>query len=65
MASNKTQSAKKVAPKAKPPAKAKASPKAKAAPTKAGPRHPKARVAEAHGFALTGNFAFKTTFFAN
>jgi hypothetical protein len=49
MASNKTQSAKKVAPKAKTPAKAKASPKAKAAPTKVGPRHPKARVAEAHG----------------
>jgi hypothetical protein len=49
MASKKTQSVKKVAPKAKPAAKAKAAPKKKAAPVKAGPRHPKARVAEAHG----------------
>jgi hypothetical protein len=50
MASKKTQSVKKVAPKAKVPAKAKAAPKkAKAAPVKVGPRHPKARVAEAHG----------------
>lgn len=59
MASNKTQSVKKVATKAKAkapaqktPAKAaakKAAPKAKAPPVKAAPRHPKARVAEAHG----------------
>jgi hypothetical protein len=50
MASNKTQSVKKVAPpKAKAPAKAKAAPKVKAAPVKVGPRHPKARVIEAHG----------------
>jgi hypothetical protein len=49
MASKKTQSVKKVAPKAKPAAKAKAAPKKKAAPVKVGPRHPKARVAEAHG----------------
>ena len=52
MASNKTKSVKKVAPKAKAPAKAKAAPKAKAAarpPVKVGPRHPKGRVAEAHG----------------
>ncbi len=51
MASKKTQSVKKVAPKAKPAAKAKAAPKGlkKAAPVKVGPRHPKARVAEAHG----------------
>jgi hypothetical protein len=51
MPSNKTPS-KKAAPKAKPAAK-KAAPKApvkaKAAPVKAGPRHPKARVADAHG----------------
>jgi hypothetical protein len=53
MASNKTKSVKKVAPKAKAktPAKAKAAPKAKvkAAPVKPAARHPKARVAEAHG----------------
>jgi hypothetical protein len=49
MASKKTQSVKKVAPKAKAPVKAKTAPKAKAAPVKVGPRHPKARVAEAHG----------------
>jgi len=51
MASKKTQSVKKVAPKAKAPAKAKtkAAPKPKAAPVKVGPRHPKGRVAEAHG----------------
>jgi len=48
MASNKTQSVKKVAPKAK--AKVKAAPKAKkGAPVNAGPRHPKARVVAAHG----------------
>lgn len=49
MASKKTHSVKKVAPKAKAPTKVKAAPKAKAAPVKVGPRHPKARVAEAHG----------------
>jgi hypothetical protein len=49
MASKKTKSVKKVAPKAKAPVKAKAAPKAKALPVKVGPRHPKARVAEAHG----------------
>jgi len=49
MASKKTQSTKKVAPKAKAPAKAKGAPKVKAAPVKSGPRHPKARVVEAHG----------------
>jgi hypothetical protein len=49
MASKKTQSVKKVAPKAKTPTKVKAPPKVKAAPVKVGPRHPKARVAEAHG----------------
>ena len=38
---------KKAAPKAK--AKTKAAPKPKAAPVKVGPRHPKGRVAEAHG----------------
>jgi hypothetical protein len=50
MASKKTQSVKKVAPKPKAPVK-KAAPKAKpkTAPVKVGPRHPKARVAEAHG----------------
>jgi len=50
MASNKTQSVKKVAPKAKAPAKA--APKAKSkekVAVKVGPRHPKGRVAEAHG----------------
>jgi hypothetical protein len=48
MASKKTQSVKKVAPKAKAPVKAKAAPRAaKAAPVKV--RHPKGRVAEAHG----------------
>jgi hypothetical protein len=50
MASKKTKSVKKVAPKAKAPVKkAKAAPKVKAAPIKVGPRHPKGRVAEAHG----------------
>ena len=49
MASNKTQSVKNAAPKAKAPAKAKAAPKAKATPAKVGPRHPRARVAEQHG----------------
>jgi len=49
MASNKTQSVKKVAPKTKAPAKAKAAPKAKAVQAKSGPRHPRARVAELHG----------------
>ncbi|HEX2687265.1 MAG TPA: hypothetical protein VHN14_11635 [Kofleriaceae bacterium] len=49
MASNKTQSVKKVAAKAKAPAKAKPAAKTKAAPVKVGPRHPKARVIEAHG----------------
>jgi len=50
MPSNKTPSVKKPAAKAKPAAK-KAAPKAKAkaAPVPAGPRHPKARVAEGHG----------------
>jgi hypothetical protein len=52
MPSNKTSSVKKPAAKAKPAAK-KAAPKAKAkaatAPAKILPRHPKARVAEAHG----------------
>jgi len=51
MASKKTQSVKKVAPKAK--AKAKApvakAAKSKAAPVHSGPRHPKARVVAAHG----------------
>jgi hypothetical protein len=49
MASKKTHSVKKVAPKAKAPIKVKAAPKAKAAPVPVGPRHPKARVAAAHG----------------
>ena len=50
MASKKTQSVKKVAPKKpKAPVKAKAPPKPKAAPVKVGPRHPRARVLEAHG----------------
>ena len=49
MASKKTQSVKKVAPKAKAPAKVKAAPKAKVAQAKVGPRHPRARVAELHG----------------
>jgi hypothetical protein len=62
MATKKTQSVKKVAPKAKPAAKkapakktpaktkAKAKPKGpKPAPVKVGPRHPMARVIEAHG----------------
>jgi len=49
MASKKTKSVKKVAPKAKAAPKAvKAAPKVKAAPVKTGPRHPKARVVEAH-----------------
>ncbi|HEX4421123.1 MAG TPA: hypothetical protein VH165_24565 [Kofleriaceae bacterium] len=49
MASNKTKSVKKVAPKAKPktPAKIKAAPKAKST-VKVGPRHPKGRVTEKH-----------------
>lgn len=53
MPSNKTPSVKKPAAKAKPAAKKaatkKAAPKAKRAPVPAKPRHPKARVAEAHG----------------
>src|SRR3954470_1656720 len=51
MASKKTHSVKKVntKPKAKAPVKVKAAPKPKAAPIKVGPRHPKGRVAEAHG----------------
>ena len=51
MASNKTQSVKKIATKAKTPVKAKAPPKPKTAavPVKVGPRHPKGRVTEAHG----------------
>jgi hypothetical protein len=51
MASKKTKSVKKVAPKAKAPVKAKVAPKAKpAVPVKpAGPRHPKGRVVAAHG----------------
>jgi hypothetical protein len=67
MASKKTQSVKKVAPKAKPAAKkapakskAKAKPKApKPAPVKVGPRHPMARVVAAHGSkaALAGAIA--------
>jgi len=69
MASKKTQSVKKVPPKAKPAAKkapaktkakAKAKPKApKPAPVKAGPRHPMARVVAAHGSkaALAGAIA--------
>jgi len=67
MASKKTQSVKKVAPKAKPAAKkapaktkAKAKPKApKPAPVKLGPRHPMARVVAAHGSkaALAGAIA--------
>jgi hypothetical protein len=51
MTSNKTRSVKKAVPKAKPAAK-KAAPKVKAvkaAPAKVLPRHPKARVADAHG----------------
>ena len=69
MASKKTQSVKKVAPKAKPAAKkapaktkAKAKPKPKApkpAPVKLGPRHPMARVVAQHGSkaALAGAIA--------
>lgn len=50
MASKKTQSVKKEAPKAKAPAKAKAAPKAaKVAAKPTGPRHPKARVVAAGG----------------
>jgi hypothetical protein len=49
MASKKTITVKKVAPKAKAPVSAKAAPKAKAAPVAAGPRHPRARVVAAHG----------------
>jgi hypothetical protein len=52
MSSNKTPSVKKHAAKAKPAAKKaapKAAPKAKPAPVKVLPRHPRARVAEAHG----------------
>jgi hypothetical protein len=66
MATKKTQSVKKVAPRAKPaakkapakkaPAKAKAKAKPKGpkpAPVKIGPRHPMARVVEAHGSKAT------------
>ena len=49
MASKKTQSVKKFAPKAKAPVKVKAAPKAKAAPVKQGPRHPRGRLVEKHG----------------
>ena len=50
MASKKTKSVKKVAPKAKAPVKVKAAPKVRTEPVKpAGPRHPKARVVAAHG----------------
>lgn len=49
MASKKTKSVKKVVHTAKPPVKVKAAPKAKAPPVKVGPRHPRARVVEAHG----------------
>jgi hypothetical protein len=50
MASKKTQSVKKAAPKAKAPAKTKAAPKGpKVAAKPTGPRHPKARVAAAAG----------------
>ena len=49
MASKKTKSVKKVAPKPKAAPKApKAAPKVKAAPVKTGPRHPKARVVEGY-----------------
>jgi hypothetical protein len=49
MASKKTHSVKKFAPKAKVAVKVKAAPKAKAAPIKQGPRHPRGRVIEKHG----------------
>ncbi len=49
MASKKTKSVKKVAPKVKVPVKVKAAPRAKAAPIKQGPRHPHGRVVEKHG----------------
>jgi hypothetical protein len=49
MASKKTHSVKKFAPKAKVAVKVKAAPKAKAAPVKQGPRHPRGRVIEKHG----------------
>ena len=49
MASKKTHSVKKFAPKAKVAVKVKAAPKAKAAPVKQGPRHPRGRVVEKHG----------------
>lgn len=49
MASKKTKSVKKVAPKVKAPVKVKAAPKPKAAPIKQGPRHPHGRVVEKHG----------------
>jgi hypothetical protein len=54
MATKKTVSKKKAAPKGKPAAKkaapkAKAKPKTKPAPVKVGPRHPMARVVAAHG----------------
>jgi hypothetical protein len=49
MASKKTKSVKKIAPKVKAPVKVKAAPKAKAAPVKQGPRHPRGRVVEKHG----------------
>ena len=50
MASKKTHSVKKAAPKAKAPAKAKAAPKGPKVPAKpTGPRHPKGRVVAGHG----------------
>ena len=49
MASKKTHSVKKFAPKVKVAVKVKAAPKAKAAPVKQGPRHPRGRVVEKHG----------------
>lgn len=49
MASKKTHSVKKFAPKAKVAVKVKAPPKVKAAPIKQGPRHPRGRVVEKHG----------------
>ncbi len=49
MASKKTHSVKKFAPKAKVAVKVKAAPKPKAAPVKQGPRHPRGRVIEKHG----------------
>ncbi|MEO7729510.1 MAG: hypothetical protein ABIY55_00950 [Kofleriaceae bacterium] len=49
MASKKTHSVKKFAPKAKVAVKVKAAPKVKAAFIKQGPRHPRGRVIEKHG----------------